>query len=132
MKTSAHAAFALKYHLVLVTKYRRNVLTAAMLEHLREHFDELLRSWRCELIEFGGEADHVHLLFEAHPALELAGLVNNLKTASARKLNKPFGSHIRKFYWRPGFWHRAYYIGSVGNASLETVRRYIEEQTRAA
>lgn len=132
MKSSAHATFELKYHLVLVTKFRRPVLTEAMLAQLREHFAELLRHWRCELIEFGGEADHVHLLFEAHPALELAGLVNNLKTASARRLKKPFGAHIRAFYWKPGFWHRAYYVSSVGHANLETVRRYVEQQKGAA
>jgi putative transposase len=132
MKSSAHATFELKYHLVLVTKYRHKVLTAEMLEHLREHFAELLVSWRCELIEFGGEPDHVHLLFEAHPALEMAGLVNNLKTASARKLKKPFAEHLKPFYCKPGFWHRAYYLGSVGNASLETVKRYVEQQRGAA
>lgn len=46
----------------------------------------------------------MHLLFEGHPALELAGLVNNLKTASARKLKKPYGEQLRKFYWKPGLW----------------------------
>ncbi len=103
-----------------------------MLAHLSEHFAELLTNWRCELIEFGGEPDHVHLLFEAHPALELAGLVNNLKTASARKLKKPFEAHLKKFYWKPGFWHRAYYLGNVGSASLETVKRYVANQKGAA
>lgn len=103
-----------------------------MLDHLRQHFAELLSGWRCELLEFGGEPDHVHLLFEAHPALDLAGLVNNLKTASARKLKKPFAEHLRRFYWKPGFWHRAYYLGSVGHASLDTVRRYVEQQKGAA
>ena len=132
MNSSAHAAFELQYHLVLVTKYRHKVLTAEMLEHLRQHFEELLLSWRCRLIEFGGEPDHVHLLFEANPALSLSGLVNNLKTASARKLKKPFATYLRKFYWKPGFWSRAYYVGSVGNTSLETVRRYVEQQKGAA
>lgn len=132
VKTNAHAAFDLKFHLVLVTKYRHPVLNDEMLAHLRQHFSELLVSWRCELLEFGGEPDHVHLLFGAHPALELAGLVNNLKTASARKLQKPFAARLKSFYWKPGFWHRAYYLGSVGNASLETVKRYVEQQKGAA
>ena len=118
--------------MVFVTEYSRKALNAEALEHLRAHFSELLAHWRCELIEFGGEPDHVHLLFEAHPALELAGLVNNLKTASARKLKKPFAEHLRKFYWKPGFWHRAYHGGCVGHASLETVKRYVEQQKGAA
>lgn len=132
MHTNAHAAFELRFHLVLVTKYRRKVLNKAMLEHLREHFGELLQHWRCRLVEFGGEADHVHLLFEAHPALELAGLVNNLKTASARKLTKPFATQLARFYRHPGVWHRAYYLGSVGHASLEVVARYVAQQEGAA
>ena len=103
-----------------------------MLEHLHEHFAELLVGRRCSLVEFGGEPDHLHLLFEAHPALDFASLVNNLKTASTRKLKKPFGPHIRKFYWKPGFWHRAYYVVSVANASLDTVRRYVAQQAGAA
>lgn len=129
---SAHAVFDLKFHLVLVTKYRRKVLTAEMLAHLREHFAELLVGWRCELLEFGGERDHVHLLFEGHPALDLSNLVNNLKTASARKMKKPFEAELGAVYSGPGLWHRAYYLGSVGKASLETIKRYVEEQAGAA
>lgn len=102
MKRGAPATFELRFHLVLVTKYRRPGLDDALLEHLREHFAELLMHWECELIECGGEPDHVHLLFAAHPALELARLVNNLKTASARKLKKPFASRLRKHYRKPG------------------------------
>ena len=64
--------------------------------------------------------------------LELSALVNNLETASARKLKKPFASQLRKFYWRPGFWGRAYYLGNVDNASLETVKRYVASQLGAA
>jgi REP-associated tyrosine transposase len=47
MKTSAHAAFELRFHLVLVTKYRRKVLTAPMLEHAREVLAGVLKAWRC-------------------------------------------------------------------------------------
>ncbi|MHB1321625.1 MAG: transposase [Acidithiobacillus ferrivorans] len=36
-------------------------------------------------MEFGGESDHVHLLVEIHPALNISTLINNLKTASARR-----------------------------------------------
>ncbi|MHB1684806.1 MAG: transposase [Bacilli bacterium] len=35
---------------------------------------------------------------------------------------------MRRFYWKPFFWHRAYYVGSVGHASLETVKQYAPSQ----
>ena len=40
-----------------------------MLDRLQENFAELLAKWECQLVEFGGESDHVHLQIEAHPEL---------------------------------------------------------------
>ncbi|MHB1748441.1 MAG: IS200/IS605 family transposase, partial [Leptospirillum sp.] len=55
-------------------------------------------------------------------------LINNLKTASSRRTRNRFAEHLKPFYQKPYFWHRAYYVGSVGGATLETVQRYVEAQ----
>ncbi len=80
------------------------------------------------MIEFGGEADHVHLLAAIPPALHVAIVINNLKSASARRMRNGLTDHLAKFYWKPTFWHRADYVGRVGGASLETVKRYVEAE----
>ncbi|WP_083824561.1 transposase [Thiorhodospira sibirica] len=49
-------------------------------------------------------------------------------TASARRARNRFAEHLAAFYWKPMFWHRACYVGSVGSASLETVRASVESQ----
>ena len=123
-----NSVFQLRYHLVLVTKYRRPVLNEEMRDRLREIFSNLLDTWRCELIEFGGEEDHIHLLIEAHPAMDLSRMINNLKTVSSRRIRKQFPEQVAKYYWKPVFWHSAYFIGSVGGATLDTVRKYVESQ----
>ena len=127
-KSSSHAVHDLKLHIVFVTKYRRKTLNRELLRYLETAFREILGSWRCRLLEFGGEVDHVHLLVEVHPALNIPTLINNLKTASARRARNRFVQHLSKFYWKPYFWHRAYYVGSVGDASLEIVKAYVESQ----
>lgn len=127
-KSLSHAVYSIRLHIVFVTKYRRRVLSPPILDYLKTAFSEILDDWRCELIEFGGEADHVHLLVSIHPALDISVLVNNLKTASARRTRNRFAEHVAQFYWKPAFWHRAYFVGSVGEVSLETIRRYIEAQ----
>ena len=127
-QSSSNALFNIKLHIVFVTKYRRKTLTPELLDYLKVAFTETLDAWRCKLLEFGGEADHVHLLVDIHPALDISILINNLKTASARKARNRFGTHLAPFYDKPLFWHRAYFIGSVGGASLETVRAYVEAQ----
>ena len=55
-------------------------------------------------------------------------LINNLKTASARRTRNRFAQHLTPFYNKPLFWHRAYFVGSVGGATLETVRAYVDAQ----
>lgn len=127
-KSSSNAVFNLKLHLVLVTRYRRRTLTKELLEFLKEAFEQILLAWSCQLIEFGGEEDHVHLLIDIHPALDISVLINNLKTASSRRARGRFQAHLDHFYWKPVLWHRAYFVASVGNASLETVKAYVERQ----
>lgn len=127
-KSSSHAVFNIKLHIVFVTKYRRKTLTPELLKYLETAFAEILAAWRCKLLEFGGEPDHVHLLIDIHPALDISVLINNLKTASARRARNRFAEHLATFYRRPLFWHRAYFVGSVGGATLETVRAYVDAQ----
>lgn len=123
-----HCVFSLTYHLVLVTKYRRKVINADMLKRLNEIFNETLEKWDCHLVEFNGEADHVHLLLSAPPNLQLSVLINNLKTVSSRLIRRDFMAIISKVYWKPVFWHRSYCIITAGGAPLDVIRKYIENQ----
>jgi putative transposase len=128
LQTLHHCVFSLQFHLVMVTKYRRKAITKEMLERLRVIIRETLEKWRSELIEFNGEADHVHLLFETNPTTQLSKLINNLKTVSSRLIRRDFRSHLSKVYREPVFWHRSYCLISTGGATIEILRKYIEEQ----
>lgn len=55
-------------------------------------------------------------------------LINNLKTASACRARNRFAEHLAPFYKKPLFWRRAYFVGSVGGATLATVRAYVDAQ----
>jgi putative transposase len=123
-----YCVFSPHYHLVLVTKYRRKVISNDILERLGEIFDETLRKWECSLIEFNGEEDHVHLLFSGNPNLTLLTLVNNLKTVSSRLIRRDFKGSISRAYREPVFWHRSYCIITSGGAPIEVLKRYIEDQ----
>jgi putative transposase len=48
-------------------------------------------------------------------------IVNWLKGISARIYNHRFRPKIK--------WTRAYYVGTAGTVTTETIRKYIEEQT---
>ena len=89
--------------------------------------------WECECIEFGGESDHIHILFEAHPSVELSKLVNNLKTVTSRRLRSEYAQHLSQFYWgtKSQFWSGSYAIISVGTqAPLSKLIEYVQNQEK--
>ncbi len=123
-----HSCYKLVYHLVVVTKYRHECITDDILSRIKEITEDLFSSWGGDVLEFNGEKDHIHILFEAPPQVQLSKVVNNFKTVSSRYIRKEFSKQLEKFYWKPYFWSNSYLILSTGGASIETVKRYIEEQ----
>ena len=118
----------LKAHLILTTKYRKDVFTASMLARLNEILEELLIKWECKLVEFNGEENHVHILFQYHPNITLSKLVNNIKTVTSRKLRKEFAEQINNIYWKDVLWNGSYFIASCGRVTISTLKKYIENK----
>lgn len=129
LRTGNHAAYRLFYHVILSVKYRHRAINAEMLERLETIFADVLEKWDCQLVQFGGEADHCHLLIEGKPAMDLSRLIGNLKTVSARRMRSEFADHLKPFFWKPYFWSNAYAVISVGGrAPIETLLQYIQDQ----
>lgn len=133
MKTNTlnHCVYALTYHLVMVTKYRRKCLTAPMLVEFEAQAAERCRAWGGKLIEINGEADHVHLLIELPPSVALADFVNALKTGTSRRLRTMFAQELAGIYSKPALWSRSYCVLSCGGAPLEIIKQYIQQQERS-
>ncbi len=128
--SSARSRSDLKAHLVLVPKYRKKLFNKAMLVRLEQIVRELSEKWGCECLEFNGEKDHVHLLFQYTPQIQLSKLVNNLKTVTSRYLKKEFKERFEQYYWKDALWSGSYYISSCGGVTIETLKQYVQEQNR--
>ena len=124
-----HCVYTLTYHLVLVTKYRRKCVTRPMLEMLQDIVAQRCKDWGGELLDFNGEADHVHILMSLPPNLDLSRFVNNVKTTSSRLVRREFGNQLRRVYSKPTFWSRSYCIISCGGAPLSVIKQYVEQQS---
>jgi putative transposase len=130
LKSHFHCVYNLQYHLVLVTKYRRKCFNAEILLFLKETCEELCQKWDCTLVEFGGEEDHIHLLISCHPSMQMSRFVNNLKTVTSRLTRKKFAKYLQQYYWKPILWTRAYCLLTTGGATIEVIKKYIENQGR--
>jgi putative transposase len=129
MRTLFHCVYALAYHLVLVTKRRHKCINGPILCRLHEITEQCCKEWRGEMIEFNGEADHIHALISLPPNLDLSSFVNNLKTISSRLVQRDFGDHLNKIYRKPGFWSRSHCIISCSGAPLDALKHFVEQQS---
>jgi len=125
---SSRAVSDLKAHLVLTTKYRCKAFTGEILRRLHEILYELCQKWNCKLIEFNGEANHVHLLFQYYPQMNLSKFVNNIKSVSSRRIRSEFKECLDKIYWKEVLWNESYFVASCGGVTVSVLRQYIENQ----
>ena len=93
-----------------------------MLEKLKTLCNAQCQKWGIECLEFGGEADHIHLLLEMHPNIMPSKFINSLKTVTSRLLRKEYAKHLAKYYWKPVLWTRAYCLISAGGAPLSILK----------
>jgi putative transposase len=129
LNKNRHSVYDLEYQLVVVTKYRHNVLTDAITKRLLEITRNLFeQNWKCKIFEINTAQDHVHILFEAPPQVQLSKLINNFKTVSSRLIRKEFAEYLSRFYWKPYFWSNSYFVVSVSDRTHEAVQKYIRTQ----
>jgi putative transposase len=82
-----------------------------------------------DLVEFGGEQDHVHLLVSCPPTVAVSHLVNSLKGASSRILRRDFPELVEQM-WKDVLWSPSYFAATTGGASLDTIKQYISKSRR--
>jgi putative transposase len=119
----------MKYHLVLVTKYRNKCFTSEILDPLKLICEKQCEKWSVELVEFSGEADHVHLMLGLNHTIEPSKFINSLKTVTSRLIRKEYSEHLSKYYWKPVLWSKAYCL-LTADAPLKTLKKYIQNQDR--
>jgi putative transposase len=86
-RTSGHAIFDLKYHVVWITKHRYKVLRGRVAERARDLIRQFfLRGAGCDDCAGAVSPDHIHMLLSAPAQLAPAKLVQHIKGRSSRRL----------------------------------------------
>ena len=84
----------------------------------------------CQIVEFNGERDHVHLILKCPPKVSISKAVNSLKGASSRVLRSRKYPEIKSKLWGKHFWSPSYFVSSIGGVTIEEIRKYVENQER--
>ena len=124
-RSNRNIVFACRYHVVWRPKYRRKVLVSDVAERLKTLIMEVCNKLDIVIIGIEIMPDHVHLLVDVDPQFGIHKAIKNIKGTTSRALRQEFKSLTTKL---PTLWTNSYFVATVGNASLDVVKKYIEEQ----
>ena len=128
LNKNRHSIYKLTYHMVLVTKYRHKCINDELFESMKEEAYRLVENWGGRVIEMNHDVDHIHLLVDLPPQVAPSKAVGSLKTLIARKVRRQFAEYLKSFYWGDSLWSDSYLVISTGGATIDVIKKYIENQ----
>jgi len=123
---SRNQVYLLNYHLVWCPKRRRSVLVGKIAERLKEVINEVAQEKQVKILALQIKADHLHLFVSCSPQMVVHKMVKAFKGRSSSILRREFPSLLRL----PSLWTNSYFVSTAGNVSGETIRKYIEAQSK--
>ncbi|KAB8315140.1 IS200/IS605 family transposase [Tolypothrix campylonemoides VB511288] len=114
----------INYHFVWIPKRRKKVLYGLVAKRLEELLYEKTKELDCEILALEIMEDHVHLFLCCPPTLAPDQIMFRLKGYTSRILRQEF-PYLLKL---PSMWTRSYFCGTAGDASSETIKKYIANQ----
>jgi len=121
----------IKLHIILVTKYRKHILVDEINNDVKQIIYEISKMedslFSIESMET--DKDHLHMLVDIEPTVSATSIVSRIKQMSTNRIWKQYPTELKKHYWAENtFWSDGYFVCSTGDANMETIKKYIEEQ----
>ena len=111
-------------HFVWTPKYRRQVLKGGVKSRAEPVSREVARERDRDVIALEVMPDYVHLFVSVDPKTAPHIAVKAFKGRTSRVLRDEFSQLLRMNTLRT----RSYFVGTAGNASSATIRKYLEAQ----
>ncbi len=110
------------YHIIFSTKNRIRCLSEDNRPELFRYISGIIKNKGCHLYQINGIEDHLHILTDLHPSINLSDFIKDIKVASSIwiKQNKPF---LRFSGWQDGYAAFTYSIKDKDN-----IITYIKKQ----
>ena len=122
--------YSLKVHIVLVTKYRKQLLSFPNINNdIKTKLIEICKLNNYKIIAIETDLDHVHLLISYDTTVTVSDIVKRLKQETTYYIWQKHYKFLIKKYWKKKiFWSDGYFACSIGEASSATIQKYIENQ----
>ena len=116
----------INYHFVWIARRRKPVINGKIASRLKQLLNQKAAEVDIKIIALETRSDHFHLFANCPPTMAPNQIMYRLKGFSARVIRKEFPILMRL----PSMWTTSYFCSTSGRVSSETIRKYIEAQSK--
>lgn len=95
--------YSLKVHIVLVTKYRKQLLKGSISNDVKQKIFDIANTRGYEIIAMETDKDHIHFLISYDTTDRVCDIVKIVKQETTYYLWQKYGSFLSKQYWKKGY-----------------------------
>lgn len=118
--------YSLKVHIVLVTKYRKQLLKGSIADDVKQKILDIANTRGYEIIAMETDKDHIHFLLSYDATDRVCDIVKIVKQETTYYLWQKYNSVLSKQYWKKKiFWSDGYFAYSIGEVSSATIQNIL-------
>ena len=124
-----HNKNLLMVHLIFITKYRKQLLMGDINNDIKQLIFNCRESHQWYIKKMETDKDHIHLLLQFKPTDSISNIVATVKAYTTYHIWRLHHDILINHFWKERtFWSDGYFCCTIGNISVETVSKYIENQ----
>ena len=128
VRHASHCTYRIRYHMVFVLKYRKNLITSEIFEYIKTICHGIKERYFLHFDALGSDGDHLHIVVEGAPRYSPSRIMQICKSILAIQVFKQFPD-LREELWGGEFWSDGGHIDTIGDGrGLEEVLKYVKNQ----
>lgn len=128
-KSNNHNKFLCNYHIILVCKYRKNLLQTDINNDIQRLTSDYCRKYNVIIKAIQSDVNHLHILIDCNTNINLHKFILYLKQYTTFHIWEIQHKILSKHFWKERtFWTDGYFCCTVGNATLDKIEEYINNQ----
>jgi len=113
---------------VWIPKYRHKVFSDPCREVMKTIIHKIGFDYDIDVVELEIPEDHIHMVVRSEPKISPSQIMQVVKSISAREFFKIFPDIKKRYFWGGKLWTQSYYVETIGDATEESIRKYVQNQ----
>ena len=81
-----------------------------------------------DIIELEIPVDHIHMVVSGLPKQAPSDVMRIIKSISAREFFRLYPEIKKQYFWGGKLWTKSFFVETIGNATEDIIRKYVQDQ----